>query len=36
MGDDVTTSTEDKHHLGSCDKSMTATLAALLIEHGYF
>lgn len=27
--------TKDKFHLGSCTKSMTATLAAILIEEGY-
>ncbi len=30
------TATTDKHHLGSCGKSMTATLTAKLIEMGYF
>jgi CubicO group peptidase (beta-lactamase class C family) len=35
-GDATATTIEDKHHLGSCGKSMTATLAALLIEQGYF
>jgi CubicO group peptidase (beta-lactamase class C family) len=28
-------STEDKFHLGSCTKAMTATLAAILVEKGF-
>lgn len=34
-GNKTVTTSNDRHHLGSCGKSMTATLAALLIEQGY-
>ncbi len=36
VGHKAKTTIKDKHHIGSCGKSMTATLAALLIEKGYF
>lgn len=34
QGDDTAVTVEDKYHLGSCTKSMTATLAAILVEDG--
>jgi len=34
MGDPELLTTEDQFHIGSCTKSMTATLAAILIEKG--
>ncbi len=33
-GGDVAVTVEDKYHIGSCTKSMTATLAAILVEDG--
>jgi CubicO group peptidase (beta-lactamase class C family) len=33
-GDPIPVTTEDKFHIGSCTKSMTATLGAMLIEDG--
>ncbi len=33
-GDDEEVTLDDKWHIGSCTKSMTATLAAILVEHG--
>jgi CubicO group peptidase (beta-lactamase class C family) len=33
-GDAIPVTTEDKFHIGSCTKSMTATLGAILIEDG--
>ncbi len=33
-GVDVEVTVEDKYHIGSCTKSMTATLAAILVEDG--
>jgi len=33
-GDDTTVTVEDKYHLGSCTKAMTATLAAIFVEEG--
>lgn len=33
-GDKTVATVEDKYHLGSCTKSMTATLGAILIEEG--
>jgi CubicO group peptidase (beta-lactamase class C family) len=33
-GDPIAVTTEDKFHIGSCTKSMTATLGAILIEDG--
>src|SRR5882672_679156 len=33
-GDPTSVTTNDVFHIGSCTKSMTATLAAMLIEHG--
>src|ERR1700749_1008192 len=34
FGDTVPVTTNDVFHIGSCTKSMTATLAAILIEEG--
>ena len=34
VGDKTQVTVEDKYHLGSCTKSMTATLGAILIEEG--
>ncbi|MEZ5301902.1 MAG: serine hydrolase domain-containing protein [Verrucomicrobiales bacterium] len=34
MGGDEAATVEDKWHIGSCTKSMTATLAAILVEEG--
>ncbi len=33
-GSDVAATTGDKFHIGSCTKSRTATLAAMLVEEG--
>ena len=35
-GDAMPATAEDKWHIGSCTKSMTATLAAMLVEDGKF
>ncbi|MDQ8202261.1 serine hydrolase domain-containing protein [Pelagicoccus sp. SDUM812003] len=34
IGDPTRVTLEDKYHLGSCTKSLTATLAAILVESG--
>lgn len=34
VGEDEEVTVSDKYHLGSCTKSMTATLAAMLVEEG--
>lgn len=34
IGEQVPVTTEDKWHIGSCGKSMTASLAAILVEEG--
>lgn len=34
LGDDAPVTTDDLWHLGSCTKSMTATVAAVLVEQG--
>ncbi len=34
-GDDVTVAEDDEWQIGSCTKSMTSTVAAMLIEQGY-
>jgi CubicO group peptidase (beta-lactamase class C family) len=34
MGSDVKVTIEDKFHIGSCTKAMTATLIAILVERG--
>lgn len=34
LGDETKVEVEDKFHLGSCTKAMTATLAAVLVEKG--
>ncbi len=35
FGDDVPIELDDSWHIGSCTKSMTATVAAMLIDQGY-
>jgi CubicO group peptidase (beta-lactamase class C family) len=34
IGSDVKVTSNDKFHIGSCTKSMTATIIAILVEHG--
>ncbi len=36
VGSDAVVQTADKFHLGSCTKAMSATVAAALVEKGYF
>src|ERR1700677_64408 len=34
MGSDIPVTDDDQWHIGSCTKSMTATLAAMLVQEG--